>query len=48
MKKPESYTEFLSGLGKEMWKGVGGTDYINQERDKWDDQKNNLRSIKEY
>lgn len=37
MKKPESYTDFLSGLGKEMWKGVGGADYISQERDKWDD-----------
>ena len=37
MKKPESYTDFLSGLGKEMWKSVGGADYIRQERDKWDD-----------
>lgn len=37
MKKPKSYTDFLSGLGKEMWDSVGGTDYIRQERDKWDD-----------
>lgn len=37
MKKPESYTDFLSGLGKEIWNSVGGTDYIRQERDKWDD-----------
>ena len=37
MKKPESYTDFLSGLGKEMWESVGGVDYIRQERDKWDD-----------
>jgi hypothetical protein len=37
MKKPESYTDFLSGLGKEMWKSVGGVDYIRQERDQWDD-----------
>lgn len=22
MKRPESYTEFLSGLGNEMWKGA--------------------------
>lgn len=36
MKKPESYTDFLSGLGKEMWDSIGGTDYIRQERDKWD------------
>ena len=37
MKKPESYTDFLSGLGKDMWDSVGGTDYIRQERDKWDE-----------
>lgn len=37
MKKPESYTDFLSGLGKEMWQSVGGVDYISQERDQWDD-----------
>ena len=37
MKRPESYTDFLSGLGKDMWKSVGGTDYIRQERDEWDD-----------
>lgn len=36
MKKPESYTDFLSGLGKEMWESVAGEDYIRQERDKWD------------
>jgi hypothetical protein len=37
MKKPESYTDFLAGLGSEMWEGVGGTDYIRQERDEWDE-----------
>ncbi|OPJ64020.1 hypothetical protein [Clostridium oryzae] len=37
MKKPESYTDFLSGLGKEMWESAGGEDYIKQEREKWDD-----------
>jgi hypothetical protein len=37
MKKPVSYTDFLSGLGKEMWENVGGTDYVRQERDKWDE-----------
>jgi hypothetical protein len=37
MKKPVSYTEFLSGLGKEMWDSVGGTQYIREERERWDD-----------
>ena len=34
MKKPESYTDFLSGLEKEIWDSAGGVDYIRQERDK--------------
>lgn len=36
MKKPDSYTDFLAGLGKEMWKDVKGTEYIKQEREAWD------------
>ena len=37
MKRPESYTEYLSGLGKEMWQEVEGVEYIRQERDKWNE-----------
>ena len=37
IKRPDSYTEALSGLGEEMWKKVGGTDYIRRDRDQWDD-----------
>ena len=37
IKKPESFTEALSGLGAEMWKSVGGAEYIKQERDSWED-----------
>lgn len=37
MQRPESYTDFLTGLGKEMWDSVGGTEYIRRERDQWDD-----------
>lgn len=36
IKKPESFTNALRGLGKEMWKSVGGADYINQERKTWE------------
>lgn len=36
VKKPESFTNSLRGLGKEMWKSVGGTDYIGQERKTWE------------
>jgi len=37
IKRPDSYTEALSGLGEEMWKEIGGTDYIRRDRDQWDD-----------
>ena len=36
IKKPESFTDALAGLGEDMWKNVGGTDYIRQERDSWE------------
>lgn len=36
IRKPESFTNALRGLGKEMWKSVGGTDYIKQERKTWE------------
>lgn len=37
IKRPDSYTEALSGLGEDMWKKIGGTDYIRRDRDQWDD-----------
>ncbi|SDI01284.1 hypothetical protein [Desulfosporosinus hippei] len=37
IKRPDSYTEALSGLGEEMWKEVGGTEYIRRDREQWDD-----------
>jgi hypothetical protein len=36
IKRPKSITEALYGLGAEMWKKAGGTDYIRQEREEWD------------
>ncbi|CDX02521.1 hypothetical protein DesLBE_5057 [Desulfitobacterium sp. LBE] len=36
IKKPQSYTDALSGLGAEMWK-QGGTEFIRREREQWDD-----------
>lgn len=37
IRKPESYTDALTGLGEDMWKSAGGVDYIRRERDKWDE-----------
>lgn len=36
VKRPESYTEALSGLGEKMWKKAGGTEHICREREQWD------------
>ena len=35
MKRPDSYVEALTGLGEDMWKNAGGTDYIKKERKQW-------------
>lgn len=36
-KKPIDYVEALSGLGKDMWKKLGGGDaYLKRERASWD------------
>lgn len=38
-KQPEDYVEALSGLGKEMWKKLGGGDaYLKRERASWNRQ----------
>jgi hypothetical protein len=37
IKRPSSITEALYGLGADMWKQAGGTDYIREERDSWAD-----------
>lgn len=36
IKKPDSFTKALRGLGKDMWTSVGGTEYIDQERKTWE------------
>jgi AbrB family looped-hinge helix DNA binding protein len=35
--KSKTFTEYISGLGKEVWRGLGGAEkYIKSERDNWD------------
>ena len=37
VKHPEDYLQALRGLGKDMWRALGGgTRYIHQERATWD------------
>lgn len=33
--KPKSWTEYMRGLGKEIWQGVDVNKYIKQLRDEW-------------
>ncbi|WP_197479971.1 AbrB/MazE/SpoVT family DNA-binding domain-containing protein [Paenibacillus swuensis] len=35
MPKPKSFSEKLWGLGKEIWAGEPGDEYIRKERDPW-------------
>ena len=33
--KPQDWSIYLSGLGKDLWAGINTDDYINQLRDEW-------------
>ena len=33
----KNWTEYLSGLGKDIWTGIKVDDYINSLRDQWSD-----------
>ncbi len=34
--RPKSYTDFITGLGKEIWKGIDPKAYVARERADWD------------
>ncbi len=34
-KEPENYADFMYGLYKEVWEGINTDEYINNERDSW-------------
>ena len=34
--KPRRYSEFMRGLGKEIWKKVDATEYVRKERESWE------------
>lgn len=33
--QPKSFTEFMLGLGKDVWKGIGPKTYVKKERANW-------------
>jgi AbrB family looped-hinge helix DNA binding protein len=36
MPEPESYTESMSGLHKEIWTDIDAQNYVDEERKAWD------------
>lgn len=36
VKQPKDYVAALSGLGQDVWKKLGGVNYIKRERQRWD------------
>ena len=37
MPEPDNVVEELRGLHKDIWEGVDAQEYVNQERDAWQD-----------
>lgn len=35
--QPESYTQHMAGLHKEIWEGIDPQEYIDEERNAWED-----------
>ncbi len=34
--RPRKYSEYMQGLGKEVWKGIDATEYVRKERESWE------------
>jgi len=34
--KPENYTQYMCGLGKEIWKNIDPKEYVKKEREAWE------------
>ena len=33
--RPKNYTDYMLGLGKEIWEGIDASEYIGKERESW-------------
>jgi len=33
--RPKNYTDYMLGLGKEMWEGIDASEYVRKERESW-------------
>lgn len=34
---PKNYTEYMLGLGKDIWKGIDAAEYVKKERESWEE-----------
>ncbi|MEA3442766.1 MAG: AbrB/MazE/SpoVT family DNA-binding domain-containing protein [Chloroflexota bacterium] len=34
--RPQRYSEYMQGLGKEVWRGIEATEYVKREREAWE------------
>ena len=33
--RPKSFSDFIIGLGKEVWQGIDSREFLRKERDSW-------------
>ena len=33
--RPKNYTNYMLGLGKEIWEGIDASEYVRKERELW-------------
>ena len=36
--RPRSYSQYMRGLGKEIWSDIEATEYVKREREAWEDK----------
>lgn len=34
--RPKNYTNYMLGLGKEVWQRIDATEYVRKERESWE------------
>ena len=34
--RPQRYSEYMQGLGKDVWKGIDAAEYVRKEREAWE------------
>jgi len=34
--RPKNYTNYMLGLGKEVWQNIDATEYVRKERESWE------------